>query len=139
MSPNTFRISSSNITSKIMDGEAIVIDLSTGIYYSLDDVGGVVWQGVEESQSRQAILNHILATYDVSEDIAAADLDRLLSEMTAAALIAPAEESAESAEPFDAGAPDSKAEYRSPQLNKYEDMAELFALDPPLPDARRTG
>ena len=31
------------VASELIDGEAIIIDLSTGMYFSLDRVGGRIW------------------------------------------------------------------------------------------------
>lgn len=35
-----FKVNAPNVTSKVMDSEAIIIDLSTGIYFSLEGAGG---------------------------------------------------------------------------------------------------
>jgi hypothetical protein len=38
-----FRVNDKFVTSKMIDGEAIIINLNTGMYYSLDKTGAVVW------------------------------------------------------------------------------------------------
>ena len=50
----------SEITSKVMDGEAIMINLATGIYYSMDKVGGTIWEGVEREQRLDQILQAVV-------------------------------------------------------------------------------
>ena len=37
------------VAAKVMDGEAILINLSSGIYYSMDKVGGVLWGADREA------------------------------------------------------------------------------------------
>jgi len=38
---SSLRPNEEEVASKVMDGEAILINLSNGIYYSMDKVGGV--------------------------------------------------------------------------------------------------
>jgi hypothetical protein len=35
------------VAAKGIDGEAILINLSNGIYYSLDNVGGLIWELID--------------------------------------------------------------------------------------------
>ncbi len=32
------------VASKVIDGEAIIINLANGVYYSMDKVGALVWE-----------------------------------------------------------------------------------------------
>ena len=38
-----FRVNEKLVTSKMIDGEAIIINLATGMYHSLDKTGATVW------------------------------------------------------------------------------------------------
>jgi len=134
----TLQVNEPNITAKVMDGEAIIIDLSTGVYYSLDGVGGLVWSGIEAGQSSEAILQSIVDAHDVALDQAEQDLALLLEDLKSAGLVVPANGTGAVA-PAASGSPGVRTPYQPPRLNRYEDMAELFALDPPLPDSRKAG
>jgi len=125
------------ITSKVMDGEAIMINLATGIYYSMDKVGGTIWEGIEQEQQLGQILQTVLTGYEVSKDQASKDLESLVSQLLDENLIALQEKeeplSFEKAEQARAPLP-----YESPILNSYRDMGDLLALDPPMPGMAET-
>ncbi len=117
----------------MMDGEAILINLSSGMYYSMDGAGGLMWQLVEGHASIEEIARTVSARYLVDLDRATADLLRLAAELVAAQLVltssAPAPEAPEAPAP----PPSERSPYETPRLNAYHDMADLLALDPPHP------
>lgn len=133
-------INEPQITAKIMDGEAIIIDLSSGIYYSLAGVGGLIWSGIEAGNSHDEILDTIVARHDVPRETALSDLMTLVNELHAAELVVPMPDSGTAdAKPIEIADDTPKTAYEPPRLQRYEDMAELFALDPPLPDTLKAG
>src|SRR6185295_2598096 len=54
------------VAAKVMDGEAILINLGTGIYYSLDGTGGFIWSLVEKRVAIQDIIGSVVDHYDVT-------------------------------------------------------------------------
>jgi hypothetical protein len=123
---------SADIASKLMDGEAIIINLANGVYYSLDKAGGFVWEQIIAARSVGDTVNAVAARYDVPRETAAADVERLLHELLSEELIAPVNEAtppAGDAPP----APATRLAYEPPALNIYRDMGDLLALDPPTP------
>jgi hypothetical protein len=120
------------VSSKVIDGEAIIIRLSDGIYYSMDKAGGVVWGMIEERRSGDEIAAAVAVQYDVSPDQARDDVLRLLQELVNERLIVAASDA-----PPPIASPPSPASgqgvYAPPRLNIYRDMGELLALDPPAP------
>ena len=70
-----------DVASKVMDGEAIIINLSNGIYYSMDKVGGLVWELIEKESSSEKIVTTLTASYDVERTQAQADVERLVAEL----------------------------------------------------------
>ena len=120
------------IAAKLVEGEAVLINLANGMYYSMDQVGGFVWSLIEKEQSLDAISAAVAQRYavdekKVSEDLAALT-DKLIDEQLVVLVEGPANGTPPTADP----APPDEV-YAAPQLNKFDDMAELFALDPPLP------
>jgi len=49
--PERLMPKSDQIAAKVMDGEAVIIDLASGVYYSMDGVGGLIWSLIEATQS----------------------------------------------------------------------------------------
>jgi hypothetical protein len=138
LSLNQFIVPNRNeITSKVMDGEAIMINLATGIYYSMDKVGGTIWEGVELEQRLDQILQSVVATYEVSVEQAAKDLESLVSQLREENLIV-LQENGESLPLNGEGQATTPGPYESPVLNSYRDMGDLLALDPPMPGMAET-
>jgi len=120
------------VAAKVMDGEAILINLGTGIYYSLGGTGGFIWSLVEKRVAIQDIIGSVVDHYDVTLADANADVMRLSTELCAEGL-AITSEGASSTDAVLANATGVKLPYEAPSMEKFTDMAEMFALDPPLP------
>jgi hypothetical protein len=120
------------VAAKVLDGEAIIINLANGIYYSTDKVGGVIWDLLAAGQSLEEVITAILARYDVSREQAQADVERLAAELVQENLLLPTTDGVRAqtmAEPES----QQKLLYEMPVLNIYRDMGDLLALDPPTP------
>ena len=64
-----------------LQGEAVLLNLRSGIYLGLDAVGTRVWNLLQQHELLQDVLNAMLQEYEVSEDQCAKDLLRLVGEM----------------------------------------------------------
>jgi hypothetical protein len=119
------------VAAKVMDGEAVIINLSTGIYYSLGNTSGFIWSLIEKRPCIQDIVRCVVEHYDVSEVEAERDVLRLSRDLCNEGLaVASAVGPAGSTLVAPAG---QRLSYETPAIEKYTDMAEMFALDPPLP------
>jgi hypothetical protein len=125
-----FRPNEKEVAAKVLDGEAIIINLSNGIYYSTDKVGGVLWAMLAEGYSLEEILAAIVARYDVSPEQARADIERLAAELLQENVVLASDHAPP---PREHPEPRQKLAYESPQLNIHRDMGDLLALDPPMP------
>ncbi len=118
------------VAAKVMEGEAILINLMTGAYYSTPSTGGFIWSLVERRLSIGEMVRAVTEHYDVARPLAEADVLRLCEELCAEGLALRSDGVAHGVAPKAAGA---RLSYEAPALEKYTDMAEMFALDPPLP------
>jgi len=57
--------------SKVIDGEAVIINLSNGTYYSLDQVGALIWELIGDGWTLAEIGGAVAARYDVTPERAA--------------------------------------------------------------------
>jgi hypothetical protein len=120
------------VAARVMDGEAIMINLSNGMYYSMDGVGGLIWEMIEGRHSLEEIAATIVLHHDVLPEQAQADVQRLVEELVQENLVQVSDDQA----PNGAGqreAPEEQLCYEPPQLTTYRDMGDLLALDPPTP------
>ena len=130
--------SGEEIAAKVIEGEAIIINLATGMYFSLDGVGALVWESLTDGHSVEEVIMTVTRRYQVPADQAATDVTRLAGEFVTEGLMRPRSDRSGSAGNRDgvkAGAPQP---YATPRLNKYADMADLLALDPPMPGLSRS-
>lgn len=71
----------SDIASRIIEGEAIIVKIKTGENYSLNHVGALVWQMADGTHTLADIVTAIVDRYDITVDQAQADLSELVSEL----------------------------------------------------------
>lgn len=127
------------VFAKVIDGEAVIMNIRSGIYYSMDQVGALVWTNVEEGASLEDIVAAIVGTYAVSAERARADVERLVQELLSEQIVRVADPSVAHARPAPSppAAPSAARQaYTPPALTVYRDMGDLLALDPPAPDLK---
>jgi hypothetical protein len=64
-----------------MAGEAVILNLKSGVYYGLNSVGARVWSLIQEPQTVGAVLEALIEEYEVEPDRCENDLLTLLQEM----------------------------------------------------------
>ena len=123
---------SEDVIAKVMDGEAVVINLANGRYHSTDKVGGAIFSLIDAGYTRGEVAIAITRRYEVASRRAEDDVLRIARELLEQNLFAvdPQREPPDAA--IDAVAA-QKLPYASPQLHAYTDMEDLLALDPPTP------
>ncbi len=132
MSDPRWALNESEVAAKVIDGEAIILNLASGMYYSLDRVGAIVWEMMAEGRSAEEIAQRVATAYDMPREQVRRDLLGLVSELLDEQLIT--EVSGDKPRSESSGEIAAVSEpYHAPQLNKYSDMADLLALDPPMP------
>lgn len=60
---------------------AVILDLESGVYYGLDNVGTFVWRLIEEPKVLSEVTAAVLEEYSVEPERCAEDLKNLFSEM----------------------------------------------------------
>ncbi len=135
--PDRLAPKSDQVAAKVVDGEAVIINLANGVYYSMDKAGGLIWSMIEQARSLDAIADAVAAAYDVPPVRAREDVEQLAAQLVAEVLVVAAgdEVPAEGADP---APPPQKLPYETPKLNVYRDMEDLLALDPPMPGLQET-
>ena len=139
MNNQRFRVNTPTVTHETIDGEAVIINLDSGNYYSLVEVGSFIWGLVDKGASTSEVQNLILETYqgdalDVDQGVQA-----LLAELQQENLIVPVD-AAGTVDLTELNHNDNheKPAFNPPSLHKYSDMQELLLLDP-IHDVDDTG
>ena len=70
-----------DVVFRILGDEAVILNLSTGIYFGLDTVGTRMWQLISEYGSTEKAREALLAEYEVEEGQLRQDLDLLIQQL----------------------------------------------------------
>jgi hypothetical protein len=118
------------VTAKVLDGEAIIINLLTGVYYSMDGAGALLWQGIEQSAAVGEVVDALAARTPADRARIEVEILALVEQLLDENMLKPA---ASPAAPFLLDVSSLPSAWTTPELVIYRDMAEVLALDPPTP------
>jgi hypothetical protein len=76
-----------SVYARPFEAEIVLLDFSVGEYFGLDEVGAEVWRGLEGGRSLGAIADLISERFEVTREIALADIVSLVTEMRARNLV----------------------------------------------------
>ncbi len=67
--------------------EAVLVDLNTKRYYTLNETAMLIWRGLERGQTKEELVRELTEHYDVTAEQAAASVERLLTALAAHRLL----------------------------------------------------
>ena len=70
-----------------LQGEAVLLNLKSGMYFGLDSVGTRIWHLIVEKEKLRDVAQSIVAEFDVSEEQCAADLLSLVAKLESQDLV----------------------------------------------------
>lgn len=132
-----FHVNTQLVASEVVDGEAVIINLSSGMYYTLDKVGAEVWQLVELGCSTRHMAHLLAKHHGVAPETVLSDIDELFTSLLEQELVVPSTDPTPDSPTLPSVAQPSNG-YQKPALVIYTDMSEVLALDPPLPELGAT-
>ncbi len=122
-------INQPNVIGEIIDGEAVIINLDMGTYYSLQDSGAYIWRLLEQNASLHEIIVLLSRQYQGEPNEIERAASIFLDDLQREGLIVPSSKDiAAMPEPFLEES--VRLEFKVPNLLKFDDMAELLLLDP---------
>ena len=140
MENQRFRINTPTVTHETIDGEAVIINLDSGNYYSLVEAGSFIWALVDKGASASEVQDVVQLSYEGD----AADIDQgvqqLLAQLQQENLIVPVNgiPAVDLTDLTASHIGQGKPSFKAPALNKFSDMQELLLLDP-IHDVDDTG
>ena len=75
-----------NISTEL-DGETVILDIGSGVYSGLDQVGTTIWNALENPVRFGDVVQQILAVYDVDQEQCEKDLIEFLNSLSENKLI----------------------------------------------------
>jgi hypothetical protein len=76
-----------DVVSRDLEGEAVILNLESGIYFGLDKVGTRIWSLLQEDGSLRRAFEAVQQEYDVAPEKLEGDLLRLVEELCAKGLL----------------------------------------------------
>ncbi len=70
-----------------ISGEVIILDMKSGVYYGLNEVGAKIWNLIQQPKTIVEIQNAILAEYEVEPEKCDRDILVLLQDLAAKGLV----------------------------------------------------
>lgn len=125
-----YRAQPERVVHETIDGEAVIVDLDTGIYHSLTGAGAEIWTLLAAGWSVDLTAAAIAARWSADPGTVRSAVDQLATDLVEANLL----EATVGADP----APDAEAlpssqpngEFEMPELHTYSDMEYFLLLDP---------
>jgi len=70
-----------------VDDEIVMLSISKGEYYNLDEVGSIIWKMLEKPTTLEFVVENLQRKYDVTKDICENDILDFLEELMKKELI----------------------------------------------------
>lgn len=121
------------VVARVFDGEAIIINVANGKYYSMDRVGTLAWHLLTGGHSLKDTAVFLAGRYGMDEPTVAVDVERLAGQLMEEGLVTTVDDPPGRVTGID-HAPTAGETYATPTLTVYSDMTDVLALDPPLPE-----
>lgn len=119
------------VVHEAFEDEVVVVDLDSGDYFSLIEVGATCWNCLLAGCTVKEAVDAVKAVYEGAPAEIEAGVQTLIGELEAENLIIPAGAN-ETAGPSVGGlsANGEKRPFAAPVLNRYSDMRDLLLIDP---------
>jgi hypothetical protein len=76
-----------DVVSRDLEGEAVILNLETGTYFGLNEVGTRIWTLIQEHESLSRVFEAITREYEVSPEALQGDLLRMVDELRTKGLV----------------------------------------------------
>ena len=76
-----------HVLSRVVDGEVVLLNLTTESYFGLDAVGAEFWQALEFNPDFDAAVSTVCEQFEVSTSDATADLTELVDSLLSEGLL----------------------------------------------------
>ena len=123
-----FRVNTPAVASEVIDGEAVIMNLQSGMYFSTRGIGGLVWTWLERGLSDVTIAAAVAQAHGAPVDQVTQAIAGFIAELEAQDLIRPRSAAANPLGQFDDLA--QVGPFVPPVLEVFNDMQDLLLLDP---------
>ncbi len=72
---------------KLVDDEIVILDVGSGQFYGINDVGAFIWELLESEVTIEELVDAVATKYSISSDTARADIDELVQQLVDSDLV----------------------------------------------------
>ncbi len=126
----SIKVNAAAVIGEIIDDEAVIMNLESGCYYTMDGVGAAIWHLIEGGASLDTVVAVIAHRYDGDQTAIRQAVSGLIDELKREKLILTEPTSAAKSParlPEDDGVGGA---FEPPVLHKFTDMQDLLLVDP---------
>ena len=80
-------INNENVVSRELEGEAVILNLESGVYFGLNEVGARIWALIQQYGSLRKVLEAMQQEYEVAPQALESDLLQLVEQLHARGLV----------------------------------------------------
>jgi hypothetical protein len=80
---------SDDVVFRELDGEGVILNLASGLYFGLDEIGTRIWRLIEQRGQLRSVLAGLCDEYEAAPAAIERDLLSLASELSAKGLLVP--------------------------------------------------
>lgn len=78
MNMNTLLSRKPGLIAADMNGSTVMMDITTGKYYNLGEIGGAIWALLENSLTAEGIINGLMQQYNIDRETCEKDTMKFL-------------------------------------------------------------
>ncbi|MGB0498467.1 MAG: PqqD family protein [Rubricella sp.] len=119
----SFVQNTADVSAEDFDGEVVLVNFTTGRYFSLRGAGAIFWKALEQPGSAETLA--VVASRAYGDAAYRGDVEALLSQLAEQSLVLPSD-----ADPVAPDTPVAGEDYAPPVLEVFDELEELIALDP---------
>jgi hypothetical protein len=124
-----FSIRNQQVINETLDNETIIINLETGVYYSLNPMGTLIWKAINAKLSFGLISNQLMGKYPEAVEIEGI-VEKYIAFLELEQLVEKIDFCETNLRDFEVILQSELSSYVPPAIEKYEDMQEMLLADP---------
>ena len=130
-----FKINAPKVVFENYENEVVLINLDSGIYYSIFNTAAEIFSQIEQEKSKACILDGVINKYEGNTPAMVASVEKFLEDLLNEGLIIREEKKIDASsspdkEKVNKNTNPVKLLFEAPVLNRYTDMQDLLLLDP---------
>jgi hypothetical protein len=85
--PQRVRVPSSSLVRELPDGEAVVLNMETEVYFGLNSSARRMWNALQSSDTIEAAFEELSGEFDVDQSVLRTDFEALVAELVELGLL----------------------------------------------------